>query len=155
VPVYNISVHPTTAPAPVHYPASLVQLGPVVQALLEVPPALAASLTAAGKQVPAPVVGYALIDTGASVSCIDANVPPRLGLQPTGSAMLTGAKGGGQSSTYAVRLVVQATQQVVEYQNMVEADLATLGYVALLGRDYLAGASLIYNGPTGEYTLST
>jgi hypothetical protein len=154
VSVYHLKVHPVGAPPGANFPDLLQARGPYVDVELRVPPALAASLAAAGKPVPAPINGPALLDTGASVSCVDKSVPPKLGLNPVGTTILQGAKGGGPSSLFPMRLEIQVMKWTIDYSNMVEADLAALGYLAIIGRDVLRLAQFVYHGHVGEYTLS-
>jgi predicted aspartyl protease len=115
---------------------------------------LVKSLVAQGLSAPPPVVGLALVDTGASVSCVDATLPSKLGVKPTGVTQLYGATGGGSSSVYPMRVVIQGIAWTLDFQRLVEANLAPLGYVALLGRDVLSRMSLHYLGHVGEYTLA-
>lgn len=52
-------------------PVVLVQRGPIIQVSLSVGQAVAEQIRAAGGELPPPVSGLALVDTGASVTCID------------------------------------------------------------------------------------
>jgi hypothetical protein len=61
-------------------PVALQQRGPVVQVSLTVEENIAKAVVQQGKQLPAPITGFALIDTGASVTCIDDESAQRLGL---------------------------------------------------------------------------
>ena len=65
-------------------PGMLVHCGPVIQVLVEVPPALAAALQTGNLPVPTPVHGLALIDTGATKSAVAETIAQSLGIQPSG-----------------------------------------------------------------------
>lgn len=145
---------PGEAPT-VYHPELLQAAGPMMQVQLEAPPALVNKLTSEGSPAPSPINGPALVDTGASVSCVDRSVPARLGLSPIGTTQLSGATGGGLRSLYPMRIVVQGMGNwTLDFQYVVEADLAPLGYVALLGRDVLRFTVLQYFGHVGEFTVS-
>ncbi len=155
MPIFHTKLlHQGTPQAP-PTPELLQATGPVGQVQLEVPAALAQRLVAASTPIPAPVVGLALIDTGATVSCVDSSVPPRLTVNPVGRTTLSGATGRGASALYPMRLVIRGVGLTVDYSHLVGAELSPMGYVALLGRDFLSRTLLVYHGPVGEYTLST
>ena len=59
---------------------ALQQRGPCLQATVELLQAMAQPLVQQGVTVPAPVFGIALIDTGASDTCIDEQTARSLGL---------------------------------------------------------------------------
>ena len=76
-------------------PAAFQKIGPIVPLQVEIPTALAAQLRATEAQIPSPITGLALIDTGASVSGVDETVVQQLGIQPIGVASISHA-GGSQ-----------------------------------------------------------
>ena len=53
---------------------TLVMRGPVVQVMVSVPPEIADIFAKESKPIPSPVSGLALIDTGATISCVDEEV---------------------------------------------------------------------------------
>jgi hypothetical protein len=81
----------------------LVHCGPVIQVLVEVPPALAAALQSANLPVPTPVHGLALIDTGATKSAVAETIAQSLGIQPSGVVNVGTAAGMRQQSVYSAR----------------------------------------------------
>ena len=83
---------------------ALLQRGPIVQVSVAVGQAIAEQLLQQGQQVPAPMAGIALIDTGATTTCID--------------------------------------------------DEVAQGLMVLIGRDVLQSCVLVYNGLTGQFSLS-
>ena len=143
-------------------PAGLQVTGPVLPVQVEVPSALAAQLQHAGQALPTPVAGFALIDTGASVSCVDAAVIQQLGVQPVGTAQV-GTAGGPQSQAiYPARLVFPGTNiPPVDFNHLIGSNLSgqiVAGHqgplIVLLGRDILQHFVVIYNGPAGSFTLT-
>jgi hypothetical protein len=78
----------------------LALLGPLVKGAWAVPEALARGLLAAGRTVPAPVVGHMLVDTGASRTAIATHAAEALGLHPIGVLKLRGAHGEQDSPVF-------------------------------------------------------
>jgi len=113
--------------------------------------------------IPEPPLQFidALVDTGASCTCIDPGVLEALNLTPTGSTeMHTPSTSGvphqvgvydvalnipgreGDSPLYIPQIAVMATQ------------LSSQGIKALIGRDILSTCVLVYNGSIGLFTLA-
>ncbi len=111
-----------------------------------------AAVRSAQHQVPAPVGGVALIDTGASNCAIDSSVVRALGLQPVSVTWVDTLTGTNVPRyQYPVRLVFpdQADYEMVA----TEATLAPQGVQCLIGRDLLVRGGLFYNGVQSQYTL--
>jgi len=137
--------------------------GPMVNAALGVSEARRAALQAAGQTVPDFVPIRALLDTGASCTCVDPSVIAALGLTPTGSiSMITPSTGATphQSAEYDAALAIPAAvpgQAPLLFPTIgvVESDLfAAQGFHALIGRNVLANCIFHYNGATGLFTLA-
>lgn len=145
------------------YPRGLQVLGPVVPVQVEVPTALANQLQQSGQTVPTPITGIALVDTGASISGVDAAVVQQLGVQTVGMANVGGVGGVQQQAQYPARFVFPGTGLPnMEFNRLVGANLTSLTppgsagqqLIALLGRDILTRSVLVYNGLTGTFTLA-
>lgn len=122
---------------------------------------LLAALVQMQLAVPPPQHIRALIDTGASNTCVDPMVLQALGLQATGQVQVhtpTTAGTPAVCSQYDVSLMIPApnglpfsvpTTAVTEHQ-LFNAQ----GFHALIGRDILARCVLIYNGQLSHFTLA-
>jgi hypothetical protein len=66
----------------------LTAQGPIMTAFVGVSGARRAALLAAKQDIPTPVQIRALVDTGASGTCVDPSVLQSLGLTPTGSVQV-------------------------------------------------------------------
>ena len=122
-----------------------------------------AALIAAGQPVPNPERITALIDTGASGTCVDPSVLQALALTPTGMATVNTPSTGSQphiTEQYDVLLVVPgatATHQPLVRPNLAVISaklLAPQGFHALIGRDVLSMCLLEYNGATNMFSLA-
>jgi predicted aspartyl protease len=131
-----------------------------MQIQIEIPAQLAAQLQKANQPIPKPVLGMALIDTGATCSGIDQTVVQQLGLQPVGVQKVGTAGGMHDQSLYPARLSFPGTGfSAAESKQLLGVDLAgqvlahlNAPMIALIGRDILARFILIYNGPAGQFT---
>lgn len=126
--------------------------GPIVDAFVGVSHARASALVASKQVVPNPVTLRALIDTGASCTCIDPAAIASLGLAPTGvTQVLTPSTGTTphQANTYDVSVWIPCgTMMPLSIANLpvTESNLAAQGIQALIGRDVLGRCILVYNG---------
>lgn len=120
------------------------------------------ALQAAGQAVPQPIRIRALLDTGASCTCVDPSVLAALNLTPTGSAtMITPSTGATphQTDQFDVGLIIPGasgnqTPLVVDNIAVVASQLTNQGFQALIGRDLLKRCVLTYNGAMNLFTLA-
>lgn len=129
----------------------LAQHGPLIEVVVSVPTAVEDALKRAGKIVPQPVTGMGLIDTGCTRTSISLSVlSQQLQLVPMGQEKTWGVTGLCEQDVFMCHLDVSP---------VAIADLRTTssnlppGLVALLGRDLLAGCSMVYDGRNGHFTL--
>lgn len=165
MPIYN-SIHTASTPATPPHPAGLVQTGAVFPIEIHVPTRVAELLTNEGKPVPKGVSGLALLDTGATLTGVDASVPKSLGVPPVGQVQSGTAAGKARQNTYPARLVFTSIPRLIlEAQAAVGVDLSDYKIqmapnqpaqpiVALIGRDVLANWLLVWNGPMGMWSVS-
>jgi predicted aspartyl protease len=102
----------------------------------------------------------ALVDTGASHTCLDPSVFAALGLQPTGTTQVITPTTGSvpvNADTYDVSILIPAgNQQPFVRPNMAVSSSVLLhqGFHALLGRDILKHCILHYNGSGQLFTVA-
>ena len=146
-----------------HFTLQLINEGPLVTAIAAASQARVAALTAAGQPVPNAVPMRALIDTGASCTCIDPSVLTSLQLAPTGTVTLNTPSTGSQPHVayqYDISLVIpgpSAGHAPLVFQNLAVCCtelLVAQGFHALIGRDVLQHCVMTYNGSAGFFTLA-
>jgi hypothetical protein len=134
----------------------------IVLAMLGVSQARKNALVAAMQQVPDAVQIQALIDTGASCTCVDPSVLNQLKLTPTGSTMVHTPTTGTQpvaAETYDISLTIWAAMgrpPLVHHTVPVVASrlFAAQGFHALIGLDILRSCLLTYDGANGLFSLA-
>lgn len=142
-----------------HVPVSsglgLLQIGPRLRVTLSPLEAQLKASADKGETLPAPVVGWALIDTGAHSTCVDRKTALQAGLAVVDSAPMTSATHAHEIvPIFAGQLDITGIPQNVEIKRAYGANLVAQGLVALIGRDLLAKCILVYNGPDGSFSLS-
>lgn len=103
----------------------------------------------------------AMVDTGASCTCVDPAIIQSLGLSPTGSTLMftpsTGAQGHITDQFDASLQIYRTTEEPpleIPVIAVVASDLRAQGIDALIGRDVLQHCLLSYNGQEGFFTLA-
>lgn len=144
-----------------HFTRQFALEGPVVNAFVGVSQARADALKAAGQPVPTPAHVIALVDTGASGTCIDPAILTGLGLTATGSVPVLTPSTGSTPHTadqYDVSFLIPTgpnqTPLVIPALPVMCSELAVQGIQALIGRDILRNCLLVYNGDIGLFSLS-
>lgn len=140
-----------------HFTLTFTQGAPMINAVVMVSAARRAAIEALKQPVPQPQAIRALVDTGASHTCIDPTVLQALQLQPTGSIPIHTPSTGGtpmSADTYDIGLMIPgppATLPFVRANMQVSAmDLISgQGLQMLLGRDVLSQFVMTYNGAGG------
>jgi hypothetical protein len=133
----------------------LAIVGPMIQVQVEPPASIRQTLAAQGSAVPPPVAITALIDTGAAVTGVDANVLMHLGLLPSSTVSIQSASGLNPHGVFRVDFHIPIGPQRLSY-----TDRDVIGYhlgapyQALIGRDILSTMMLVYHGPSGQWTLA-
>lgn len=129
--------------------------GPRIQVKISIAEPIAQELKKQKKPVPAPVVGYALVDTGASNTCIDERAVKRLRLQPTDVVRMTSASHrSAPKKVYPIRIEMVGLPVTIEVFRAIGSSLDAQDLVLLIGRDVLENFTFFYNGPCGELTLA-
>lgn len=157
MPIYN-GAQGLSAPDP----RALFDKGPVLDVEVDIPHALKELLMKTGKPVPSPVVGVALVDTGATLTAVDEAVMRHLGVSPIGKNLVGTANGPVEQGRYPACLVFPTFPpegMILEFSgvtgvNLMGASSNKKPIIALLGRDFLSHCVLVYNGTTGHFSIS-
>ena len=134
----------------------------MVPAMVGVSHARRTALIASKQAVPTPVQVQALIDTGATGTCVDPSVLNQLNLSPTGNTLVHTPSTAGQpvaADTYDVSLTVHGrTGQLPLMHHTVPVLashlLAAQGFHVIIGIDILKGCLLAYDGANGLFSLA-
>lgn|SRR5579862_1457989 len=121
-----------------------------------------AALHAAGQAIPKEIRVTALVDTGASCTCVDPSVMAALGLTPTGMVSIQTPSTGGtphHADQYDVclRIMTKIPADALYRATIpvVASDLKTSqGFEVLLGRDILQECLLVYDGQRGVFSFA-
>ena len=97
----------------------------------------------------------ALVDTGASVSCIDSGLAMELNLPVVDRGDIAGAHGSGAVDFHLAQIYVPSLRWTV-FGQFAGVHLIAGGqpHYALIGRDFLQDFTMTYEGRTGVVTLS-
>lgn len=135
--------------------------GPLLNAVVEVSEARAELLRSLGQPIPRRVTVKALVDTGASGTCVDPVVLQQLGVDSKGKTQVLTPSTGANHITvdeYDVSLSVYKTANEVPCKindlAVIESELNVQGFQVLIGRDFLAKCILHYNGQGRHYTIA-
>jgi len=95
----------------------------------------------------------ALIDTGASNSCITSKIARNLILNPTDRKEVSTPAGKSKRLFYDVGIILPGLFPDSMEVQAIEVKLIKVPYQVLLGRDILNYCTLFYNGLTNQFTL--
>jgi len=111
--------------------------------------------------VPPPISIQALVDTGASGTCVDSKILTALGLTPTGKAQvttMTTGKSVHHADEYDASVVISAAtgQSPLRVHGIpiMSVDFTAQPIGAVIGRDVLGLCVLIYDGARGTFTVA-
>ena len=99
---------------------------------------------------------YALVDTGATQSCIDIQIAESLELPVVDFVMIAGAAGASRHPLYAARVAVPALE-IFQFGAFAGVGLAAgeQPHRVLLGRTFLQGTVMIYDGVRAQVTIAS
>lgn len=99
---------------------------------------------------------WALVDTGATESCIDNDLATKLGLPIVDRRRVGGISGIQQVNVHLAHIHIPSLNFTL-YGAFAGVDLIAGGqrHYALIGRTFLQGFRMTYDGPSGDVTLST
>lgn len=129
---------------------------------VHVPPKIADVMVKAGQAVPKSVSGIGLIDTGATLTCIQEDILVSLGLNPIGQVNSGTANGPKPCNIYPARIVFPTQGWTLDLGKAMGVNLAgqvipikpPQPIIALLGRNLLEHCVFIYNGIMGLWTVA-
>ena len=97
-----------------------------------------------------------LIDTGASISCIDVKIAEQMGLIARDFIPVLTPSGVSNHFTYDITIVFPPElESKVFFVEVTGADLSQQPFDILIGRDVLEQCTLIYNGWDNSFQLHT
>ena len=133
----------------------LSQRGPCIQVTVGIARSMATQLLQQGQILPQPISGLALIDTGASATCIDEAVAQQLQLPVVDTVMMASASHASTpQNVYPIQIEVVGLPFIIDAPRAIGAALDNQELLLLIGRDVLQQCTLFYNGVTGEITLA-
>ncbi len=126
--------------------------GPLVPFFAAVPDVTVHLLASLKQPLPQPLGGLALIDTGATRTVIQADIPARLALHPVGTTLVHSASNANvPCDEYLIKIVIQTAAIDVR---VVAMTLQGQAIQCLIGRDVLSLGVLVYTGPTNAFSFS-
>ena len=94
----------------------------------------------------------ALVDTGAYASCIDKKLVAKLDLPFVGTETCGGIDGQSKRPRHLAQIIVSSLG-VYFYGAFIAVDLSGQPHNVLIGRDFLRGFRMIYEGHTGSVLI--
>lgn len=95
----------------------------------------------------------ALWDTGATNSCITAEVAKAIGAVPTGRTMVHGAHGAAQTNTYLVDFVLPNKVRITDIK-VTEVVSTVGGFGAIVGMDVINTGDFVISNTNGKTVVS-
>lgn len=136
-------------------PTALALQGPLIAVEIAVPAALAKYLVDHNEPIPSPMTGIAVIDTGASITCIDREVIAKLNVPAVGYTDVFTPSGSERQNTHPAKFSFPGTKlPEINFSAVLASKLKEQKIIALIGRDVLSHFILMYNGPAGIFTLA-
>lgn len=156
MPIFNRFFITGDKPIPLSLnPEHLFKVGPRIPIEVLMPMILENTFTQVGTPVPNPVSGYGLIDTGATITAVDRDILSNLGISPIGRTKVLTPQGEEEQLLYPIRLrFPNSTLPEINFSRVTGSKLQHQGIIALIGRDVLVHFLFIYNGTTGQITIS-
>lgn len=131
---------------------NIQQIGPIIEVVIFPSQPVFNKLKSEGKVPPSKKV-IALIDTGATKSCINDPIAKELGLIARDVIPVQTPSGTTQQPIYDLGFSLPSLTNTIIPTQALGADLDNQPYAALIGRDILSICTLIYNGWDNSYQL--
>jgi predicted aspartyl protease len=99
---------------------------------------------------------HALVDTGATESCIDSMLATQLALPIVDKRVVSGVGGPQEVNIHLAQVHIPSLNFTI-YGNFAAVHLAAGGqpHKALIGRTFLSRFTMVYDGKTGDVALSS
>jgi len=135
---------------------NLQREGPVLSAVISIANQLEKKYAEQKLRVPEAIELKALIDTGASHSVVQEDIPKKLGLEPIGETRVnTPTCSDHICYKYFLRMIIPVQNNSIYYEGVFTAlPLKGQNIDCLMGRDMLKDGVLVYSGCTNQFTLS-
>jgi len=156
MPILNSRMQTRVGNGEIHQgPQALVANGPLIPVTITLSDESRRACSERGERIPEAVKGLALIDTGASGTCFDEAAARKAGLPTTGVTRMASASHKDHEVPVFVGKISTPTISI-DVKKGTGANLASLNseLVALIGRDLLASAIFVYNGPEGHFSIA-
>ena len=151
----GLQLSPDGTQVPIPANLALMGRGPILQVTVSVPQSISEALVQQGIAVAAPITGLALIDTGATATCVDEVAAQKLGVPVVDVTLMHSASHANiPSNRYPIHFDVVGIPMGVDVPTAIGAALESQGLLLLIGRDVLGHCLLVYNGATGAFSLS-
>ena len=148
-----------------HFAVPISPNGPLFDAFIRVSKSRFDVLQAAKQAIPPAQQIRALLDTGASASCLDISIINALGIPPTGTTSISTPSTGNTPydvNVYDVSILIPPTPTSLPSMPLIFNTVAVAGcellqaqgFHALIGRDILSVCMFHYNGPGGLIVVS-
>jgi hypothetical protein len=146
-----------------HFTLQITQQGAILNIVIGISEGRRKALESLNLNSPDPIQISAIIDTGASGTCIESSVLKKLHLTPTGSTQMSTPSTGGKTvdiDLYDVSIIIPPGKDgdlpfsLGTLPVMCVADNSFPGYKALIGRDILRHCIFNYNGSINLYSLA-
>ena len=135
--------------------SALTIQGPLIHVAISVPPSLEKYLAENNQPIPNPITGIGLIDTGASITCVDQEVITKLDVPAVGYTDVFTPSGGERQNTHPAKIAFPGTNlPEINFNAVLASKLKAQKIIALLGRDVLRHFMLVYNGTLGIFTVA-
>ena len=141
-----------------HSTLHIDQKGPILSVLIGISAHRREALKKLGHNIPPVVSANMLIDTGASMTCVDENIIKKLQIMPKGVVQgnTPSTKDTPHSFfTYDIEIIFPGDHsKIIPAIPVISSHFSSQGHDGLIGRDILAMARLIYSGPDNMAMLS-
>ena len=134
--------------------AALLELGPSLEVVVS--PLVDLAQPPTEGHITEGHVTHALVDTGATQSCIDTQVAESLELSVVDYVTLSGAAGPSPHPLFMAKVAIPLLD-ILEFGAFIGVDLAAGGqpHRVLLGRTFLRSTVMIYDGIRAQVTLAS